>query len=361
MLHLTRFIFRSIGALMLAATGCGAMAASDGAIQIAQAGPAGARTSAAPPTQMLKATAITPAGYLLAYTGLLYGEAGGFMKNAGLDLTVQAAQGSSQAIQQLLTGQALVTRGAGIDVMNAVANSGVPVIAIGTIAHIAPLQIISSADNPIRKASDMVGKTIGIVSVGGATSQTLDLILASANVDTKTVRRQVVGPSAGSFGLVQEKKIDAFIGTNAAVVELKSRGVPFTNVATHDLVPVPGQVYITTVENVTKKPEELIRFLRGARGAFEDALAQIGRNDISKLLGAIQKYNVPEANNPTAALGGLRIESQSWVEQGPANLLRNNPAAWASATKLAIDANVIKQAPPTRFYTNELWDKAFGK
>ena len=179
--------------------------------------------------------------------------------------------------------------------------------------------------------------------------------------DTKTVKRQVVGPSAGSFGLVQEKKIDAFIGTNAAVVELKERGVPFATVSTHELVPVPGQVYITTVENVTKKPEELIRFLRGARGALEDALLQIGKNDISKLLLAVQKYNVPEAANPTAALGGLRIESQSWVEQGAANLLRNNPAAWASATKLAVDASVIKPAAPTRFYTNDIWDKAFSK
>ena len=36
----------------------------------------------------IKATALTPLGYLLAYTGMLYGEAGGFMKTAGLDLTI---------------------------------------------------------------------------------------------------------------------------------------------------------------------------------------------------------------------------------------------------------------------------------
>lgn len=357
MMRLTSVLVRSMAAVALWACGWASMAAGNGSFQVAQASPPAGRT--APPAQMLKATGVTPAGYLLAYTGLLYGEAGGFMRNAGLDLTVQAAQGSSQAIQQLLTGQALVTRGAGIDVMNAVANNGVPIVAIGTIAHIAPLQIISSAERPIRKATDMVGKTIGIVSVGGATSQTLDLILASANVDPKTVTRQVVGPSAGSFGLVQERKVDAFIGTNAAVVELRSRGVPFAHVATHDLVPVPGQVYITTVENLTKRPEELVRFLRGARAAFEDALAQIGRNDISPLLTAIRKYNVPEASNPAAALGGLRIESQSWVEQGAANLLRHNPAAWSSATKLAIDAAMIKPAEASRFYTNEIWDRAF--
>jgi NitT/TauT family transport system substrate-binding protein len=349
---------KALAAIALSAIALCANAA-DGALQLAQANVSSSTQQA--PAQLLKATSLTPAGYLLAYTGMLYGEAGGFMKNAGLDLTVQASQGSAQAMQQLLTGQALVTRGAGLDVMNAVANTGVPVIAIATIAHIAPLVIISSADRPIRKASDMVGKTIGIVSVGGATSVTLDLILADGKVDPKTVTRQVVGPSAGSFGLIQEKKIDAFIGTNAAVVELKARGVPFAFVATHDLVPVPGQVYITSIENLSKRPEELVRFLRGARAGFEDAYAQIQKNDISKLLTAVKKYNVPEAANPASALDGLRIESMSWVEQGMGNLLRNNPAAWSSATKLATDAGMIKPGIPARFYTNEIWDKAFSK
>ena len=73
MLLLTRLFVRSIGALVLLASSWGAMAASDGAMQIAQASPSAARQSAAPPRQMLKATGITPAGYLLAYTGLLYG------------------------------------------------------------------------------------------------------------------------------------------------------------------------------------------------------------------------------------------------------------------------------------------------
>ncbi|MEO7243189.1 MAG: ABC transporter substrate-binding protein, partial [Variovorax sp.] len=199
MLVTIRSFSKAFAALALGASGLIASAAGSDAVQLAQANPAGPAAQA--PTQMLKATSVTPAGYLLAYTGMLYGEAGGFMKKAGLDLTVQASQGSAQAMQQLLTGQALVTRGAGLDVMNAVAKSGVPVVAIATIAHIAPLVIISSADHPIRKASDMVGKTVGIVSVGGATSITLDLILADGKVDTKTVTRQVVGPSAGSFGL----------------------------------------------------------------------------------------------------------------------------------------------------------------
>ena len=315
----------------------------------------------APAEKPLQATALTPLGYLLAYTGMLYGEAGGFMKAAGLDLKVEAAQGSSQAIQLLLSGQALVARGAGIDVMNAVANSNVPIVAIATVAHVAPLQIISSAEEPIRSPKDMVGKTIGVASFGGASDQTLQLILAHQKVDPKSVKRQVVGPSAGSFGLIQEKKIDAFVGTNAAVAELQARNVPFVHFATNDIVPVPGQVYITTVENLTKKSEELRRFLIGARAAFEDAERQIASGDITKLLDAVKKYSVPEAANPTSALQGIRIESASWMANGRDKLLQNNPAAWASATAAAVEANIVKPTSPDKFFTNEIWNKAFGK
>jgi NitT/TauT family transport system substrate-binding protein len=309
----------------------------------------------------LKATAVTPLGYLLAYTGMLYGEGGGFMADAGLDLTVQAAQGSAQGIQLVLSGQALVARGAGIDAMIAIANRNVPVVAIGTIAHIAPLQIISSAANPIRGPKDMVGKTIGVASVGGASEQTLLLMLATEGVDPNTVTRQVVGPSAGSFGLVQGGQVHAFVGTNAAVAELTARNVPFHHFATHDVLPVPGQVYITSRENLTSKTEELVRFLRGAQAAVKDAEAQIQAGDISRLLKAIEKYSVPEAANPEAALAGIRIESASWIAQGRDALLRNNPEAWQTATKAAVGANVIPQTEPTRFYTNEIWDKAFRR
>ncbi len=322
---------------------------------------AGPSLAQAPADTPLQATALTPLGYLLAYTGMVYGEGGGFMKDAGLDLKVEAAQGSSQAIQLLLSGQALVARGAGIDVMNAVANSNVPVVAIATVAHIAPLQIISAADNPIRGPKDMVGKTIGVASFGGASDQTLQLILAHDNIDAKSVKRQVVGPSAGSFGLVQEKKIDAFVGTNAAVAELTARNVPFVHFATNDVVPVPGQVYITTVENVSKKSEELKRFLIGARAAFEDAERQIASGDITKLLAAVKKYSVPEASNPSSALQGIRIESASWMANGRDKLLQNNPEAWQSATAAAVEAKMLKPTDATKFYTNEIWNKAFVK
>jgi hypothetical protein len=50
-----------------------------------------------------------------------------------------------------------------------------------------------------------------------------------------------------------------------------------------------------------------------------------------------------------------------WFSAGDENLLRNQPEVWeegiATFQRLGI---VAEDAQPTDFYTNELWDEAFG-
>lgn len=311
----------------------------------------------------IEATVLTPAGFLVDYTGLLYGTGGGFFKAAGLDATLEAPAGSAQGLQQVLAGKALVMRGGGVDVMNAVGKQKAPVVAIGVPSHNSPMYLISTADKPIKEPSELTGKVVGVPSRGGAGDQTMTLLLSVGEVDQKTVTRQVTGPGAGSYGLLQQGKMDAYIGTKQTEEDLKAEGLEYHSFAIADYVPVPGQVYITARSNLDDpvKREALRRFLKGARAAYEDVYKQLDANDVSKLIADVAQFKPTDTGDPNAVITALKNSRLSAEKHGADKLLENNPGDWEAGTKMAIDADYVPaDSEASDFYTNEIWEEAFS-
>ena len=73
--------------------------------------------------------------------------------------------------------------------------------------------VISHADKPLRNTADLAGKTVGIVSEGGATENLLDMRLAASGVPSDKVQRQSVGNAPGAFEFVKQGRISGFIAT----------------------------------------------------------------------------------------------------------------------------------------------------
>src|SRR5690606_30091543 len=117
----------------------------------------------------------------------------------------------STAVQQIVAGQVQVARTGGIDVVRAIATSGAPIRAIATVSQSSTWHIISSEEKPVQRVEDLAGRTIGIVSAGGGSEDTVNIVLAGAGVPREDVKRQVVGNSPGAFDLVRLGRIDAFI------------------------------------------------------------------------------------------------------------------------------------------------------
>src|SRR5262249_56710312 len=80
-----------------------------------------------------KMTFVTPFGYLVAFAPDLVGKAGGYFEREGLDVTIQGGRGSAQSVQQVLSGQALMSRTGGADIMKAIGNEGAPIGGVATI------------------------------------------------------------------------------------------------------------------------------------------------------------------------------------------------------------------------------------
>ena len=301
-------------------------------------------------------TYVAPFSFIMAFADVLHAEAGGFFEREGLKVTIEQARGSAMAVQQVIGGNALLSRTGGVDHIKAVAGQNAPLVSVGTIAQASPFFVISHADKPIRGPGDMKGKTIGILSQGGATDNLLDIMLVQAGLKPEDVKKELAGNSPAGFALIERGRIDAYITSVGPVVALREQGAKAIFWNTDDHAPVPGQCYIASRDQATKNGDAVVRFLRAVRKSAEDMFADA---DLSRTLDRLAKFEIAEARDRRVAALTLREDMKGWVSRGRENMLRHGPAEWAKAVELMAGVGIVpKGSDATKLYTNEFADLA---
>jgi NitT/TauT family transport system substrate-binding protein len=318
-------------------------------------GMSGLGVSGASAQALRKMTFVTPFGYLVAFAPDLVGKAGGYFEREGLDVTIAGGRGSAQSVQQVLSGQALMSRTGGADIMKAIANEDAPVVVVATINQGSPFYVISKQTAPVRTPQDMAGKVIGVISKGGGSENLLDAMLAESGIDPATVKRESVGDSPGAFGLIEAGRLSAFIGAVGTLIGLQGAGAPIEYFSTDDFAPVPGQVYIASRETVAQQPDMVVRYLRGVRRAIEAMLADDTMDKTIELLG---NFEIAALKDPAIAKADLKAGKAQWLAAGRDALLRNVPERWQRGRDLLARVGAVKPGPASELYTNTLVDQA---
>lgn len=309
------------------------------------------------PEELLDLTYVTPAALLVGYADVLVAQTNGLFTKHGLRVNIQPGNGSSQAIQQVVGGQSLLSRTGGIDLILAVAGKSVPIRSVGTISQGNPFNVISNKAQPIKSPTDMRGKVIGVVSLGGGTETILNLMLEQSGIEPKSVRREVVGNAPSAFALIDKGRIDAFIASADTLEILKAEKAPLSFFATDEHAPIPGQVYVASAEAVQRKDERIAKFLAAVGESVTSIVEDKGKG-YAATMEALKPYDIAALDNPEEAKAGLAAQVELWLAAGQENLLRNVPDAWVKAQEIMTDGSLIK-APvaPEKLYTNEFLGK----
>lgn len=300
-------------------------------------------------------TFVTPFSFILAFVDVLHAAGGGYFQREGLNVTVQQGRGSATAVQQVLGGNALLSRTGGSDHMKAVGGQNAALVAVGTISQGSPFHVISHPDRPIRTPADMKDKTVGILSPAGATENVLDVMLTVAGIDRASVKRQVAPNSPAGMALIERGQIDCYIVSSGVVVALRETGARYLNWNTDDVAPIPGQCYIAARESVARDGDLIVSFLRAVKKSIDDMLTE---QDMTKLLDRVAQFEIAEAQNRRLAPAILREELSYWMTAGRDNILRNVPERWQRGYDLMARAGFVPQGDASRLYTNEFVDRA---
>lgn len=119
----------------------------------------------------------------------------GLFKQEGLEVTIQSGRGSSDVVTKLGTGAADMGTGGLAALLQAKAQSGVPVTAVMSIYTMQPDAIFTTADSGVRSLKDLVGKTIATATFSSS-NVAWPLLLKANGVSADGIRVLKVDPGA---------------------------------------------------------------------------------------------------------------------------------------------------------------------
>ena len=297
-------------------------------------------------------TYLTPMTLSLAFAPILYPSAVGDYDKMGLDVKVEVGRGAGQVIQLTAAKQVDSGRTGGANYMAARAQENSDVIAFATIAQISPFVVISSEEKAVRSVQELEGKIVGMASFGGSMEATLNLMLAKAGIDPKSVRRERVADGPASFAMVEAGRIHAFFGNTSTVSRLRAEDYPLQVMAVDD--GVPGQVYVAREAELAENRAQHVTFLKGAR----EAVLRIADMNDQELLDVIRVIGVSmtcQASRKRTSLSDLKGNRELWLAQGKDNVLRNVPEQWEQGQKLLLDAGLMNETS-RNLYDNAIWE-----
>lgn len=298
---------------------------------------------------------MTPFGFLMDYAETLYGAADGLFKKRGLNLKIEGGRGSVMGIQQLTAGNILVSRTGGTDLLKAYAKDP-SLVAIANVYPKDLFWVISHKDRPIPKIEDLAGKTVGIVSVGGATENLLDMMLAKAGIAKGEVKREAVGTAPAAFELVKAGRISGYISTHLTVHLLQQAGEPVDVWSIDKIAPSPGDLYVTTKKAVRERPETLVKFLLGVNDTLAAMIATSPKAIADTMA---TQFDLAEAKRPDRGIPALEFAMANFRYVHDTKM-RPDPATFDSAQDLLVKAGIIEPLKDKDYLDMSIWTKAFS-
>ena len=300
---------------------------------------------------------LTPFGYLINFFETMYADTGGYFGKLGLEVEIAGGRGSGMAVQQVVAGNFMVSRTGGTDLIKAYEKEP-SLVAIAEVFQRDLFQVVSAEAKPVRTPKDFVGKTVGLISRGGAAENLLDMMLAREGLGPEAVtKRETTGDSPGVWALLEQGRIDVFFVTQTQVVAMQQQKRPLVAWSTDRFATAPSQLYISSRKTVAERPEMLAKFLRGVHDTMTALYAE---KDLNKVVDSmLKKYEVAGVKAPDRGISlianGLESYRPAWKDK-----FASDPSGWKSAYDLMVKAKIIGPIAKPDFYTDEIRKRAFA-
>jgi len=200
-------------------------------------------------------------------TNLLVEEDKGFFKAKGIEMAIIPGAGGSDAIRNLLSGQADVAFTDPASFFTAI-DKGEKLRAIYDIYPQNIFNLVSLKSQNITKPSDLKGKRIGVYSLASGTRQNLQILLHQAGLTETDVTIVVTGLL--NFLPLMQGQVDATAATDTGLLVGKQKGLGDVNVMeVKNYVNISSDFFVVREETYQQKKDVLKRFLQAYQDSAE--------------------------------------------------------------------------------------------
>lgn len=311
--------------------------------------------SAQAQTANKQVTVVVPNPSAITWTPMWVAIGEGFFADEGIDLTVEAVDGSAQVLQALAAGQADIGAPGAAPVL-AARLRGVDVVYLYNLYPNSVFGLMVRADSPVTKPSDLKGKIVGIGTADGAeVGFTRALLSGSGMTEGKDYTFLPVGDGGLAAAAFLRGEIDAYAAAVSDAAIITARGLPLREITPEAYLAFFGNGYAA---------------LRSYIGANRDVIEGFGRAMVRGMKVAIDKSKRDVVLADTTAGNPQEGEDRAFAEallgQAVARMEPTQkfagkgfgympPEHWEIWQKSLLEAGVLKKPLPDlkAAYTNE--------
>ena len=186
----------------------------------------------------------------------------GWFKEDGIDVTLVPLAGSSDCVKSVATKEIPFALAA-VEAHAVARTMGVKITTFYTAYQSNIYQLAVPADSSIRTISDLKGKTIGVISMGGGVLFAKAVIAMAGMDPEKDVRIVVAGESAQTAAMVRSKQVDALCQFDTQYALVENAGVKLRLLEAKEIDRFPGNGFLALDETLKNTEEGCSR--SGAR------------------------------------------------------------------------------------------------
>lgn len=284
----------------------------------------------------------------------------GYFKEEGLDVSVEAINGSSAVLQALSSGQAQFGR-PGPGPVLAARGRDVDVVFIYNFAARSNFGLVVPADSPIQSPADLKGQVVGVGTADGAEVGFARNVLAGSGLTENTDYTFLAvgdgGPASAAF---TSGEIKAYSASTADAAILNQRGVPVREITPAEYSRFFGNGFVTTGDLIRNDPELVEKFVRAIWRAHAFALDDANRDKVMAHLAAGNPQESEDKAFAEALFDAVRAKT---IPVDMANGLGYQPPeVWEEWQQVQIAGGDLPGPLPdlTAAYTNDFTLKVNG-
>jgi len=254
----------------------------------------------------------------LPFVGVYVAKEKGFFQEQGLDVDIQHSSGSSQHVQLLLAGQVQLTTADAANVLQRIADPGLPLLAVALIGQTGQQGWVTLAGAGLDDPADWREKTVGYRST---VPPDLPAILDARGMTLDDVNAQNIGYEPPQ--LLVEGRVDVypvFLSNEPDIIRRKlGKEVKVFSAATYGM-PTLGLTYVTTKDYAAQHPEVVERFLKAVLHGIEWA-----RDNRDEAVDIVLKYATGEDREHQ------RFMLDTELAAAESDVTRENGLGWQTA------------------------------
>jgi NitT/TauT family transport system substrate-binding protein len=301
------------------------------------------------------ATFITPFQHIINYADVYAAIQEGYFAEEGLNIDVIGGTGTASSISQVTADQGLFGKAAAITTCPLIADTGAGIITVAQGDQKSQYSVASTPDKPLTHPEQWQGKTIGVISKGGATELLLDAMSVAEGLDPQKVKKVVTGADVGSLEFLNRGEVDGFITYIGSEAAFKQREIELHYLNTDEFAKMPGDSYIVKTADMEKEAEAITGFLRASRKGYKFLEKP---ENLDKVLSAVGAFNKVEVQDKE--LAKLKVEAQPAIcKPASGDYLSIDMPAWESGLELMRKSGIMKDTarPIGDFVTSRFVDQ----